>query len=573
MRLAEGHEAIARATIEAALDAGITIFDTARAYGESERIVGDVLRGKPVTLVTKCGMVRDPGVTREWRPDGRASAILADVRKSVEALRMPIDVLLLHAPDPNVPFETSLRALARAKEEGLVRAIGLSNIKRKQLELAATTLTISAVEVAIGAYDDAAARGGVIPWCADAGALLFAHSPLGGPKNAPKLARDPVLRSIAERYGATAAELVLAYLLALHPKIIPLVGARRPESVASAVRASALVLDEADLVLLDARFPGLGLVRSPPIAPAASEREVVIVMGIPGAGKSRFTESLVARGHARLNRDTIGGTLSGIAKRLDELLRAGTTHVVLDNTYVTRALRSEVVRLAHKHGAAVRCVFVDTPMHEAQANIVHRMLDKHELLLGGPELAARARRDPGLLLPTALFRMEKELERPSADEGFHAIEVVPFARDEKGRRAGSAIPIEVVASEANGKLALRTSVDAALSKIPEGPILLFAFRPGADEGWRTSANEIASTLAEAAGRIVEAGVCGHGVGPPVCWCRPPLPGLWVAFARRHGVTARGSIVIATSPSHRTFATALGLDVIETISSRNDGRAR
>jgi len=114
-------ENAAIATIHAALDSGITIFDTARAYalddtelGHNERLLARALASHPAgaraRVVTKCGMARPGGA---WRADGRARAIVADCEESLRGLGgKPIDLLLLHAPDPRVPFATSVRALA-----------------------------------------------------------------------------------------------------------------------------------------------------------------------------------------------------------------------------------------------------------------------------------------------------------------------------------------------------------------------------------------------------------------------------------------------------------------------------
>src|SRR5688572_29198678 len=107
-------DATGRTTIDAALQAGITLFDTARAYGNEHLLAGVTAR-----LQTKCGMRRPEG---KWVPDGRATAILDDARASVAMLGR-IDTLLLHAPDPRTPLETSVRALARARDEGLARRI------------------------------------------------------------------------------------------------------------------------------------------------------------------------------------------------------------------------------------------------------------------------------------------------------------------------------------------------------------------------------------------------------------------------------------------------------------------
>jgi hypothetical protein len=355
---------------------------------------------------------------------------MADARASREALGgLPIDVLLLHAPDPRVPLATSVRALARALDEGLARSVGLSNVTRFQLEEALRITPIAAVEVALGASDDASARDGLVRFCAERGIEVFAHTPLGGPWRAAKLASDRALAPLAAELGVSAAELVLAYLVALHPNVIPLAGARRHATATSLGTAARLELDPATLARLDKRFPGLASLRGPALRlPKEARAEVVILMGIPGAGKSRAAASFVARGYERLNRDETGGTLRGIARKLEERLAAGAERIVLDNTYVTRASRSEVLFAASRHGAKVVCQHFEVPAHEAQINVVLRMLEQFGELLEPDAMARLARTTPNLVAPRVQFRMLRELEPPSLDEGFAEVAVVPFER-------------------------------------------------------------------------------------------------------------------------------------------------
>lgn len=344
------------ATIRAAWDAGVRLFDTARAYPGSEEQLARTLDAEAnagAFVVTKCGMKRPDGPGH--RTDARTRSSTTRGRATPRWEACPISYSCMR-PIRACRFATSVRALARAtraKGEGLARAIGLSNVGRKQLDEATAIAPIAAVEVAFGAFDDEAARGGIVTWCAANGAQLRAHSPLGGPKRAPRVANDPALRVVARRHDVALAVVVVAYLLAVHPAIFPLVGASRPDSIRPALRSAGLTLAEEDLAILDARFPSFAAIRRPPPRAAVDpSRDVVVLMGIAGAGKSRLAESYVARGYERLNRDTLGGTLRGIAKRLDERLAGGAARIVLDNTYVTRAARADVVRLASSRGAA-----------------------------------------------------------------------------------------------------------------------------------------------------------------------------------------------------------------------------
>jgi aryl-alcohol dehydrogenase-like predicted oxidoreductase len=595
-------EALATATIRAALDAGAVVLDTARAYGldeadlgHNERLVARAVlgwaasRGRDpgrVRVVTKCGMRRraaDASVEERsgrgagWRADGRASTVLADARDSRDALAgLAIDVLLLHAPDPRVAITTSARALARAAEEGFARSVGLSNVSRADLEEALRVAPIAAVEIALGAFDDASARDGLVRFCAERGIEVFAHSPLGGPRRAPKLASDARLRAIAADLGVSPAEMTLAYLVALYPNIVPLAGARRPATAASAISASRIALDTATLARLDERFPGLAALRRPaPRPPAHAKAEVVMLMGIAGAGKSRAAASFVARGYERLNRDESAGTLRHLAHKLEERLAAGAERVVLDNTYLTRASRSDVILAALRHGAKVVCRHVDVPIHEAQVNVVLRMLERYGELLEPDAIARGAKTNPNLInpergfggrapiviTPSAQFRMLRELVPPSLDEGFAECDVVRFERAPRpgATAAGAVVALDAVADDAAGDLRPRDDAALLLARLPEGaPCLLLAWRPGADAAWRERAAAVAKDLAERSGRGVELGVCAHAEGPPVCWCRPPLPGLWLAFAERRSLDPRKSVLVGTGAAHATMARALGL---------------
>ena len=130
----------------------------------------------------------------------------------------------------------------------------------------------------------------------------MAHSPLGGP-SARGASTGTRSRPVAAASNATPAEVSLAWLLALSPVVVPIPGARRPETARSAARSAALDLDADDAAALTRAF-GRPRVERPRSRAGA---EVVVVMGIPGAGKSRVAEEFVARGYDRLNRDERGG--------------------------------------------------------------------------------------------------------------------------------------------------------------------------------------------------------------------------------------------------------------------------
>jgi aryl-alcohol dehydrogenase-like predicted oxidoreductase/predicted kinase len=495
------------APIIAAAEAGITVFDTARAYGESERMLGRVVRemGIRARVVTKGGMAEG------WMPDGRARTIRADCERSLDELGgVPIDLYLLHAPDPRTSWATSIRALARLVDDGLVARIGLSNVNRPQLEAALELAPIAAVEVGLSKYDDRALRGGMVARCAELGIALLAHSPLGGPRRAKKL-------------GTDEAEEALAWLLALGPHVVAIPGATRTDTARSAAHAATL----------EVRIPQQRQAITP-----TRDGEVVLIMGIPGAGKSRVAQGWVARDYQRLNRDERGGSLKALSAALDERLSAGADRVVLDNTYLTRASRHDVIDAAHRHGLAARCVWLDVPLAQAQINVVERLLDQFGRLPTPQEL--RESRVPGALLPTSQMRALRQLEPPTDDEGWDSSERAGFEREQNSGQAGVFVAAAAVTDD---------------FERADAPHLVFDWDP---EG---RSDRLEAALERLGGRA-EGALCPHSAGAPQCWCRPPLPGLPLAFARKHGIDPARSLVVGTGTAHRSLAAAFGARYVQ-----------
>ncbi len=541
-------EASALALLEAAIEAGVTLIDTAHAYGaddaelgHNERLVGRAWR-EGVEIVTKVGMRRPKG---RWVPDGRKRTILAQAEASAEALGRVPDAVLLHAVDPATDLATSARALAEVLERGLARAVGVSNVRMHELRIARAHAPIALAELAVSPFDEDAVRGGVVERCLQDGLRVLAHSPLGGPKRAPRLTKHVVLRPIAESHHASPGTIALAWLRGLHPRLCPIPGARRLETVLAAARAARLELGHEERARLDAAFAVGRLLRVPSQdrRPEPGGAEVVLLVGIPGAGKSTAARRWVERGYERLNRDELGGTLAGIAARLGERLAAGAARVVLDNTYATRAQRDLVIDTAWRHGASVRCEHLDTPLGEAQINAVDRIVEKHGTLLSPAELARAAKRDPHTFDPRAQFRFRDAFEPPAEDEGFTRVEVVPFERAPRPGHERAGIVCDVAALD---------RVDPA----GEGPVLALAWLPASDEAARAA-------LRARVPAAFALGICEHPAGPPICWCRRPLPGLVVAWMRRERIDPRRSRYLGASSADATLAARLGMEYEDT----------
>jgi aryl-alcohol dehydrogenase-like predicted oxidoreductase len=577
-------EARAEAVIHAALDAGATLLDTAGSYGHgaedtghNERLVAQALRSwsgdrTRIEVATKGGLIRPRGA---WVPAGKAKDLRAGCEASLRALGVEaIDLYQLHAVDPDTPIETSVRALAVLQAEGLVRRIGLCNVTVGQVEAARRIAEVASVQVSLSPLDDENLRNGVAEYCRDHGIRLIAYRPLGGDRR-QRLARDPVLASIAAELEATAEEVTLAWLLGFGPLVVPIPGATRPATARSLGRALRLALLPRHLDQLDGRFRGrlLRVPRERRRPPAGAPGEVVIVMGMPGAGKSTLVTDFEARGYSRLNRDVRGGSLRGLVPLLDAGLAGGRRHWVLDNTYPSRASRNEVIECAWRHGVGARCVWVTTGIADAQVNAITRMLDAHGRLPRPEEIRERGQADSRFFGPDAQFRYERILEPPVADEGFTAIEQRPFTRQAAAGAGHRAVILEyddvlvprldrATPALRQGDVTLAPGRRETLARYRAEGWLLFAsaWRPQVASGEVTAGDVAASfdRARELLGLDIALACCPHAAGPPVCWCRKPLPGLVLEFARRDGVGLGHSVSVGRAPADRTLAQRLGL---------------
>jgi len=576
------------AVIHAALDAGVRLVDTADAYclddgdiGHNERLVAQALKtwggdAGAITIATKGGLVRPGG---RWVPDGRAKHLESACLASLRALDVSvIDLYQLHVVDSRVPLETSVRALASLQRAGLIRRIGLSNVTVGQIKSAQKIADIASVQVSLSVFDDDNLRNGVVEYCRDHGIQLIAYRPLGG-NRAERLARDPVLTEIGARHGVTPHEVALAWLLALAPHIVPIPGATREVTARSIEHVVALELTERDRVQLDERFPGGRLLRKPReySAPPTNIGDVVLVMGMPAAGKSSVAEEFVARGYQRLNRDSTGGKLADLVPQLDSGLAGGQLNWVLDNTYASRTSRNMVIECAARHGIGVRCIRLTTSLVDAQINAVCRLIEANGKLPMPEELRALGRSDPRFFGPDAQFRYEQQAEPPVLEEGFTEIEDRPFVRRAPPDFEGKAIVIEYdgvlcisasgapVALEPGDVVLLPNARDLLDSHRKAGfKLLSIAWRPQIGEGKTTDAAVLAcfERTKELLGMNVEFAYCPHAAGPPVCWCRKPLPGLVLQFAFRHQLALNQCLLIGRSQADRTLAARLGMSYID-----------
>ena len=394
---------------------------------------------------------------------------------------------------------------------------------------------------------------------------LIAYRPLGGARRVRQLRHEPVLREVAESHGATPAEIALAWLRTLSPQIVSIPGVTKVETVQSIVRADSIHVNDEERLRLNARFlPGGSSAFATATADKAGsssqprDGEVVLIMGLPGAGKSTAARTFVDEGYARLNRDDAGGSLQGLLPELQRLVEEGQSRIVLDNTYMSRASRARVVQAADALGLRVRCVWVATSVEDAQVNAVSRIIANHGRLLGPEEMKQAVKRDISAFAPSVQFRHQRELEPPAPAEGFSRIDVVPFERTQVPEFTNRALIVWCDDSLVERGSILRRYRD-------EGWLLLgLAWCPQIADKTKTAEQVDAGfvSVQEQLGVSLEVLYCPHAAGPPKCWCRKPLPGLGMVFIQRHQLDPSQCIYVGTGPQDPGFARRLGFQYRE-----------
>jgi len=252
------------ATIHAALEAGVTLIDTADSYhrdagevGHNEELIAEALNSydhdtSEVLVATKGGHLRpgDGSWTTNGRPEYLKGAAKASARRlGVEA----IGLYQFHRPDPNVAYADSIGALRDLVDEGVVQLVGISNADVAQIDQARQILGGRLVSVQNQFSPRFRSSLGELEHCAELGIAFLPWSPLGGIAAAGDIgSQHTAFQQVADAHEVSPHQVALAWALALAPVVIPIPGASRPESIRDSVRAADLQLTADEVALLSA---------------------------------------------------------------------------------------------------------------------------------------------------------------------------------------------------------------------------------------------------------------------------------------------------------------------------------
>ncbi|WP_433303039.1 aldo/keto reductase [Actinoplanes sp. CA-030573] len=246
-------------TIHAALDAGVTLIDTADAYhihadevGHNESLIARALASyggdtSGVLVATKGGHLR-PG-DGSWTLDGSPAHLFEACEASLKRLGVDaIGLYQFHRPDPKVPYADSVGAIRDLLDAGKIRMAGISNANPAQIREANEILGGRLVSVQNQFSPSFLSSGPELTLCDELGIAFLPWSPLGGIGRTDQLGGS--FATVAERYGVSPQRVCLAWHLSKSPVVIPIPGASRPESIQDSAQADTLTLTADDLALL-----------------------------------------------------------------------------------------------------------------------------------------------------------------------------------------------------------------------------------------------------------------------------------------------------------------------------------
>ena len=199
---------------------------------------------------------------RCWKPNGRPEHLRAACERSLKALGVErIDLYQLHSVDPEVPYKESVGAVADLRAEGKVRWVGICNVSYLHVVIARRIVPIQTVQNPLNPFFQSARHRrlilpSLVSYCAKRGIGFLAYSPLGGSGLNKRLPDHAALRAIAERRGVSAHAVVLSWLLAQGPNVIPIPAARTVEHALDSIGATSLKLTDDEIHAIDgAKFP------------------------------------------------------------------------------------------------------------------------------------------------------------------------------------------------------------------------------------------------------------------------------------------------------------------------------
>ena len=303
--------------------------------------------------------------------------------------------------------------------------------------------------------------------------------------------------------------------------------------------------------------------------------QVKMVIGYPASGKSTVTKELIKNGAVSLNRDTEGGTIVGLLPKMESLLKEG-KDIVLDNTFPTIEVRKPFIELAKKYNVDINCSLMSTSIEDAQFNVVQRAIG----LVGEfptPEVIKKAKHT-NIFPPTVLFKYKKEFQKPTIEEGFSKVETVKFLRKINPEFTNKALIVDydgtlrecIGGNEKFPVTKAEIEIKPNRTKVLEEykkkgyRLLGISNQSGVHKGElsEATAHELFQHTNQLLGVDIEYRFCPHQSAPISCYCRKPMPGIFVEFMLKYKLNPKECIFVGDMTTDETFAKRSGIQYVD-----------
>ena len=304
------------------------------------------------------------------------------------------------------------------------------------------------------------------------------------------------------------------------------------------------------------------------------EKEIIVMVGMLGAGKSSVVEEYSRNGYSVVSDDIYG--INKSEKVLKIMIQDGKEKIIIDNTHYNKASRAEVIKIGHENGYKVNCLHLTTSFEDAQYNTVSRMIRRHGKLLRSPQ-EYKDIKDPNIFPVAAMYRARKAFESPTTEEGFDLVMPRKFIRVHNGY-TGKAIILDY-----DGTLRETTGTENPWPEHPDhvkimpgrtkrlkeyqdnGYYLLGVSNQSwssEDPSYPAKADACFKRTNELLGLDIDYMFCSHAPAPITCYCRKPGCGLGVEFIEKYKLDPALCIMVGDRTTDKTFAKRCGFQYMD-----------
>lgn len=299
-------------------------------------------------------------------------------------------------------------------------------------------------------------------------------------------------------------------------------------------------------------------------------QEVVMLVGIMAGGKTSVAQEFLDKGYVHLNRDKRGGSVGALRPLMVEEIEKG-NNVLLDNTFGAAKARKEFIQDCVARKVPIRCIHMETSIEDAQFNAAKRMIERHGKLLMPEEM--KHHKDPNVFPVSVLFSYQKSFEEPTVAEGFSSVEKRKFVRRKDPAYVNKALILDYdgtlrktksgqdYPTESNDVEALPNRKETLQRYKDDGYLLLgVSNQSGIGKGKLSNgaAKACFDKTNQLIGHDIDYVYCPHGSFPIACYCRKPMPGLFVQFMIKYKLDPSQCLMVGDLTSDATFAKRSGM---------------